>query len=207
MTWIITASGAEVDLRRPTAGSISALDIAHALAQINRFTGHTARPYSVAEHSLLVLDLLEREFAVRAPAARLAALLHDAHEAYCGDVSTPVKQAIGWMWSDFEQPLQNHVLHRFGVLRAAREYASLIKTCDLMALAIERRDLLPTPGADSRAWALLEGISAPGWVDLTTGHHSTYAWGDWRDVFIEKFGELHFATHGAGLATAAEASA
>lgn len=196
MTWILTATGAEVDLRRPTHSSLAATDIAHALAQINRFTGHAARPYSVAEHSLLVCELLEREYGVLNPKPLLAALLHDAHEAYAGDVSTPAKQAVGWSWTEFETLLENRVLERWGVLRTAREWASLIKACDLMALAIERRDLLPPAGPKSTAWPALAGIQAPGWVNLMEGHRLTYTWADWRDTFLDRFGELQFGANG-----------
>ena len=100
MTWLLTATGREHHL-----GACSALrpgntpqieEIAHALAQINRYTGHAARPYSVAEHSLLVCDLVQAAgFDCH---AQMAALLHDAHEAFCGDAATPVKQVLGVAW-------------------------------------------------------------------------------------------------------------
>ena len=196
MSWIVTATGAEFDLRRPMPAAISALDIAAALSKICRFNGHTVRPYSVAEHSLLVCELAQREFAVQLPQALLAALLHDAHEAYCGDVSTPVKRVLGWAGTDLESPLENTVLHRFGVLHTARQWASVIKQCDLLALAIERRDLLPAAGTSHRPWPALEGIQPPGYVHLMEGHHATYIWADWRDVWLERFGELHYAVHG-----------
>ena len=44
MTWMLTVTGATVDLRRPQAADISTLDVAHSLALTNRFTGHTSRP-------------------------------------------------------------------------------------------------------------------------------------------------------------------
>lgn len=196
MTWIVTATGHEVDLRRVGPRDISALDIAAALPKINRFTGHTTRPYSVAEHSLLVCELAQREFGVQQPQVLLAALLHDAHEAYCGDISTPAKRALGWAWTDFEQPIENTVLYRYGVLHAARQWHSIIKQCDLIALACERRDLMPEAGKRSRPWPALEGVIPPSYVDLKTGHHAEYTWLDWRDLFLEKFGELHYAAHG-----------
>ena len=199
MTWMLTATGAAFNLKRVHEADISALDIAHSLSQTNRFNGHACRPYSVAEHSLLVADLLERQFGVRDSAALLAALLHDGHEAYTGDVPTPIKQILGWVWHDFEQPLENHVLHRFGVLRAARDYGSLIKRCDLIALATERRDLLPPGG---QAWPVLEGVE-PCDTNLREGSRAAYTWTDWRDLFIERFGELHYGVHGDTLQGAA----
>ena len=205
MNWIVTSTGAEFDFKRPRPDTIRAEDIANALSKINRFTGHTCRPYSVAEHCMLVHELVQIEFAVQQPQVLLAALLHDAHEAYCGDTSTPAKRAIGWQWYDFEQPLENAVLHKFGVLRDARVWASVIKTCDTLALAIERRDLLPPPSPDSRPWPSLEGVVAPSYINLMSGHHAGYIWQDWRDVYLEKLCELHYAVH--GDAAAADASA
>ena len=190
---MLTATGAPFNLRRVNEADISALDIAHSLAQTNRFNGHTARPYSVAEHSLLVAELLERDFGVHDSAALLAALLHDGHEAYTGDMPTPIKHLLGFAWQDFEQPMENHVLHRFGVLRAARDYASLIKRCDIIALATERRDLLPATGP---AWPVLEDVAPCTWVNLLQPSRTAYTWADWRDLFIERFGELHFGVHG-----------
>ena len=89
--WILTAHGHEVDLAYTRPNLITLPDVAHALGQINRFNGHCRRPYSVAEHSLLVLDIIEHLFAPANVHCRLAALLHDAHEAYVGDMSSPVK--------------------------------------------------------------------------------------------------------------------
>ena len=73
--WIITASGKRFYLRRPTPADIDAGDVAHALAHICRFNGHTREFYSVAQHSILVSRLLPDEL-------KLAGLLHDAAEAY-----------------------------------------------------------------------------------------------------------------------------
>lgn len=66
--------------------------IAHSLAQINRF-GHASRPYSVAEHSLLVCEIV-KSMGLDCHAQR-AALMHDAHEAFTGDVATPHQSRAG----------------------------------------------------------------------------------------------------------------
>lgn len=190
-TWMITTTGAQVDLRVMALNTISLLDIAHSLALTNRFTGHTSRPYSVAEHSLLVAEIMQREFGVTSPAAVLAALLHDAHEAYAGDMATPMKQLLGCSWRSEEDRIAMAVLRRFGVADASAVYASIIKRCDLMALAMERRDLLP---ATSAAWPLLEGIHTPDWLHLQ--ERAAMGWQDWRQAFIDRFASLHFAIHG-----------
>lgn len=194
-----TATGARFRLRAPSedaASRISALDIAHQLAQINRFNGAACRPYSVAEHSLLVAEIMERHFGVRQSAALLAALLHDAHEIYCGDVTSPVKACLGYVWRELEDPLHAAVLHRYGVLQAGREWASVIKTCDLIALATERRALLPPA---TGPWPELAQVQPCEWAGLMDKGRVSYTWSDWRDVFIERFGDLHFGVHGDSL--------
>ena len=69
MTWILTQSGQQFDLLRPTAAMIKPVDIAHALSRLCRFNGHTRAHYSVAQHSLIVASLVPAE-------QQLAALLH-----------------------------------------------------------------------------------------------------------------------------------
>lgn len=85
-----TFSGAEFDPYEPTADVIDIRDIAAALSNINRFIGHTEYPYSVAQHSVLVARMVPAPV-LTPPTLTLAALLHDAHEAYLGDMSAPLK--------------------------------------------------------------------------------------------------------------------
>ena len=82
-----TVSGYEVDLLAPSWRDVDLSDVARGLSQINRFCGQTRRPFSVAEHSIVVGDLVP-------PHLKLAALLHDAHEALIGDVPTPAVRAL-----------------------------------------------------------------------------------------------------------------
>ena len=115
MYWMQTYSGRKVDLEYPQTDDIVIEDIAHALSMTCRFGGHCKGFYSVAEHSLLVEKVLEANLPddEDATAARtdqgwegwitvpkkdtamsLAALLHDAAEAYLGDLITPLKKII-----------------------------------------------------------------------------------------------------------------
>lgn len=188
MTFILTATGRSVDLRHPHGDDINADDIAHALSQINRFTGHCRRPYSVAEHSLLVCEISERELGLDVH-GRLAALMHDAHEAYCGDLHTPGKRAVGDQWYDFEGRLMLAVRRKFALFVAAGFNGPAIHKADLMALAIERRDLLPTGGL---AWPCLEDVPALGYFDLNAPERCAMTWADWRRAFSDKLAELEF---------------
>lgn len=95
MTFVALHTGQVIDLAQigvPGLPRLHAFDLALPLSRINRFNGHTSRLYSVAEHSLHVVTIMERDLTVRDSGQLLAGLLHDAHEAIIGDVTTPVKQ-------------------------------------------------------------------------------------------------------------------
>ena len=144
MTWMTTASGGRFDYGTPDLAEIHIADIAHALAQICRFTGHTRRFYSVAQHSVLVSRIVPPEHA-------LAGLIHDAHEAYVGDVATPLKDHLPG-YREVEARAWSAVATRFGLNPVL---PPCVKQADIIALATERRDLLPR---DGRVWRVLENI-------------------------------------------------
>lgn len=106
MTWLQTASGRAFDLLRPDWRAVDFdVDIAEALARIARFTGHVrSGPYSVAQHCVLGADAVWRDTRSREAAA--AFLLHDAHEAYLGDIATPTARAL----VDRVRFLEGHIL-------------------------------------------------------------------------------------------------
>ncbi|MCL4304315.1 HD domain-containing protein [bacterium] len=87
MTWTQTHSGKRFDIFNPRDEDVCIEDIAHALAHICRFNGHTKKFYSVAEHSLhtaRIAAALSTD-----PRVAWAALMHDAHEAYTCDIPKP----------------------------------------------------------------------------------------------------------------------
>ncbi len=201
MTWMLTASGTAFDLRYLKHADVHIADIAHHLAQINRYTGACRRPYSVAEHSLLVVDLLEHQ-GCHSPSVLMAALLHDAHEAYTTDLSSPMKQLVGPAWDAQEKRIQRHVLARYAVLVASTQARPLIHWADLTALTTERAQLLP-PGHAFEAEATHPAVD---WVDLAS--RDGFAWTDWRQAFQDKFDALDYArTEGFAMARAAIAGA
>lgn len=87
-TIILTFTGKRVDLLNPSPSDICIEDIAHSLAASTRFNGHTRVPVSVAQHCVLGSYLFQDSDGA------LAFLLHDAHEAYLGDLARPVRAAI-----------------------------------------------------------------------------------------------------------------
>ena len=87
-----TYTGLAFDYDDPQPSMVSLQDIARSLSLTARFGGHTKRFYSVAAHALLV-----RALVVEAghPELALAALHHDSHEAYIGDIPSPLKASLG----------------------------------------------------------------------------------------------------------------
>lgn len=155
-SWIYTADHSEYHMGgyEQQDNRFDINTIAKALSCINRFCGHTSRPYSVAEHSLLVCDILRDQG--YSCLVQMAGLLHDAHEAYIGDVSSPVKWELGIAWDSFEHRHMMALRKHFALITTYAAYRREIKQADLVALATERRDLLDyTPGID-RPWAILD---------------------------------------------------
>ncbi len=139
--WVQTASGRAFPLLDPMPDDVEPRDIAAALAKLCRFTGHCQLPYSVAEHCLRVAAQLPADLA-------LYGLLHDAHEAYLGDWSTPLKWAVerlggGDMLERLEWRIASAIHARFGLpWPLLPEQQAKVKHTDLLLLATERRDLL-----------------------------------------------------------------
>lgn len=108
MTWLGTVSGKKIDLLNPDPEQITLEDIAHALNCIPRFNGHTKQPFSVLQHSIGVADLVADKY-------KLAALLHDASEAYICDIPSPMKRLLGESYYAVERRLQAAIGSKFGV--------------------------------------------------------------------------------------------
>ena len=106
--YIVTATGKRFHVLNPTAPEIDPFDIAFALSNICRFTGHVDF-YSVAQHSLLVRDLVKLKGG--SPVDQLWALLHDSAEAYISDLNSPVKRT--WGLSAYRE-LENRLLKAIG---------------------------------------------------------------------------------------------
>lgn len=153
-----TASGRYVDLLKPDPATIVLGDIAHHLAQTNRFAGACARPLSVAEHALLVADRLRTRG--HDAATVLLGLHHDDAEAYTQDITRPLKLALeaqvegssDYAWIEGTMGSAIHVALRLPDWTPSRRAA--VRAADDWALAAEAWHLLPSKGEGWFCWGL-----------------------------------------------------
>lgn len=145
MTYISTYLGNRFYLLNPRIDDVVIEDIAHGLAYQCRFNGQTRTFYSVAQHSIIVAELVPAE-------QRLAALLHDAAEAYLGDMVKPLKLLLP-EFSSIEFQVSSIIAAKFGL--PGFDFPE-IKRADLIALATEKRDLMPY---STESWESLRGIN------------------------------------------------
>lgn len=128
---IITRSGRIVS---PDEGVPTIADMAYALANVPRFGGYCRQPWTVAQHSCVVAEII----AMRGwdESVQLAALLHDAHEALTGDVPTPFKTPD---MKDLQDKLDERIMDEYfpGGIAAYRELAAPIHDADRAALLAE----------------------------------------------------------------------
>lgn len=138
---IFTYSGHFIRPLDPDPDDIFIEDIAHALANQCRWTGHVKRFLSVAEHCIHVSQMVSNDM-------RLTALLHDASEAYLADLARPIKKApgLGEIYLEVEAKLQMAIAVRFNIEADPLAFTE-VKLADERALWAEAKALLPVLGA------------------------------------------------------------
>lgn len=179
--WMQTWTGRQFFPLSPLPEDVDIEDIAHALSHICRFGGHARTHYSVAEHSVRVSEWvadcggsLDGQF---------AGLMHDAAEAYVGDMVWTIKQFDCMeVFRSIEDRVQDAIAKRFGF--AARG-VPIVKHADLKLLETERRDLLKRSTnpwhIDSMGILPLEGRIEP-WSAPRA-----------RQIFLARFDDLALA--------------
>lgn len=133
----ITMTGLYFDFIDPQPDMIDVRDIAWGLSNSCRFGGQCLEFYSVAQHSVIVSEMVPPEDA-------FAGLMHDAAEAYIGDMVGPLKQ----LCPDFkaiEKRVEAAIAAKFGL---PDPLPPTIKHADLRALRTEQRDLTSGAGAN-----------------------------------------------------------
>lgn len=144
--WIQTYTGGAFHPLDPRVEEVNLLDIGHALSNVCRFAGHVKRFYSVAQHCVMVSERCD-------PKDALWGLLHDAAEAYIGDMSRPIKK---------DARMEQYRICEDTVLATIAQYFNLslpipesVKIADRRMLLTERRDLLVPmewSESDKAAW-------------------------------------------------------
>ncbi|WP_058634323.1 HD domain-containing protein [Aureimonas ureilytica] len=201
--WMQTLSGDSFVLRQPhvTTAMLTG-EIATALSRIPRFNGHTIQAYSVAQHSVLCAEAAEDDTGDLELAA--FCLLHDAHEAYTGDITTPMVAAIVSQMADGPDDFAREVIGprraklfltsleriKGGIdtevavaaglpIQGLIDHRAAIKRIDLRALRTERDDL-KAPGA--RLWE--EAVETAERLPVRTGRIRPLPERDARTLFI-----------------------
>jgi hypothetical protein len=171
---IVTFTGKTFDFMNPRCEDICIEDIAHALALTNRYNGHTRVPYSVAEHCVRMSYMKIGE--------PLNNLLHDAAEAYIGDIPRPIKQGLCWFhyrtYSHRELMILEVIYLAFGLTFA---HSLETKKADNIIMATEIRDLMPS-----------SSLFEPWVLDYTPLPRKIKPW-SWRTAerkYLSRFEEL-----------------
>lgn len=206
--FIITASGTHFYPFDPRPEEIHIEDIAHALAQVTRWTGHAPVRYSVAQHSLFVSYRTEElsdatpigpDTAKLSRIRALEGLLHDGTEAYLSDVAKPIKPRLA-NYREIEDGLARAIGKRFGV--ALEELSPIVVQADLDLLVTEASVFFPRetwwrPGDTAQNVHHKGGevLTSPGLLaHLTRGvppsHVPEVSWQSARDAFLRRFHEL-----------------
>src|ERR1700742_993900 len=152
-------SGRRLDLLDPSPMDIEIEDIAHGLARVARWNGQTTgeHAFSVAQHSVVVEEIVAHIQPDIAPKWRLAALLHDASEYVIGDMISPFKAALGVDYKTFEDRLETAIHVRFGLpAKTPPLVKKLIKQADRACAFFEATQLAGFSHAES-----LEFFAAP----------------------------------------------
>lgn len=178
MTWITTHSGTRFSLLKARAEHVLLEDIAHSLSMQCRYNGHTPRFYSVAEHSVLVAEWVERR--TRNKQLALEALMHDASKAYLCSVPPPFKPLLT-NYRELEVRVEKLVARRFNLAYPWHEYA---KEADKRIVLNEYAELFePTQGPCD--WEPFRGVEPLDECFLVLFDPT-----DARDAFLHTFNRL-----------------
>ena len=190
--WIMTASGRAVAYLDPDPDTIALSDIGAQLGKICRYNGATGPFYTVAQHSVFVADILPMDSGDGHPAMLLktAGLFHDAHETITGDIVSPMKQAIvaagggDDVIKRIETGLDRAIYTAFGLpWPLPAEWVRQIKLADMIALATERRDLMPPAAQGHPEWEI--DLPAPSPLRI-----KPLPWDRAEDLFLTRAREL-----------------
>jgi hypothetical protein len=195
---IHTFTGKEVNPLNVHLDDICIEDIAHALACTNRFCGHTRVPISVAQHSVYVSRFVQSEGQLHHQRAPLQGLLHDAAEAYLGDVTKWLKHSKPMKtFREAEDRLQCVIYEKFGLPWT-------------MFLEVEWADRVMVRFEGMKGFGKSFKINHPNYPPLTkaeieaVGKWSPWSWKQSEEAFLAQYRTLTppFSTFGTDAGTA-----
>lgn len=176
--WIITYTGRQFYHLNPQPEMVAIEDIAHALSNIGRWTGHTRYHYSVAQHCVYASRICSPEFA-------FDCLMHDSSEAYLGDMNRPLKHftAAGPAYREIEERVEDVIFKKFGVHFPLPE---AVKDADTQMLYAEKAQLMNVSNItkyEARKWGR----------DETEANIRIEKWTPRRaeKMFLRRFAELY----------------
>lgn len=170
--WIQLNSGRKYYPLDPRPEDFLISDIAHSLASLCRWNGHVDKHYSVAEHCLIMSAKVPQHLA-------LTALMHDASEAYLGDVTRPLKAILGGAYKTIEARTQAVIAEKYGFhAKLPRE----IEDLDLR-ITVDERQMLFIHNDESHDW-MIEGDRGLG-IDFECLPREQA-----KDCFLMRFREL-----------------
>lgn len=185
LTYVELPSGGFLSMRKPNPGDITLYDVAHKLAQTNRFGGSTSHPYNVAQHAVFVSERLRRRGSSRR--VQLLGLHHDDPEAFLGDIPRPWKAMLGQIYADMTKVFEAAIEQALGLPETATLEHQLIKRADNYALLVEARNMLPSGG---HRWDYLKDFDLPARIVTPDYYFGEQNWAVSRDTFIARHEEL-----------------
>ena len=174
--YIYTYAGIKFWPLDPRPEEICIGDIAHALSLLCRYNGHVPFHYSVAHHSLYVSDVMEKQYGTL---GGLCGLMHDAAEAYIGDMTRPLKRTPSLkVFSDIEDNLLKVIFAKFQIPMMDYKHA------DNSVLMMEKQQL----GKQDQVWHVNDyhDLQEDGVIIAITPMHPREA----EHLFLETFNRL-----------------
>lgn len=180
---VATTAAGKFSLLTPSPKDVNWLVVANSISKICRFAGNTRGHYSVAEHSVRLADAIARAGGDRAE--QLQALVHDAHEAFCGDVTRPMRRAVQALSFEAHKILMD-------IERRCQKAVFQAAGCD--GVLTDRVDLFDSMLGDAEATLLLGNerpdVSQFVWEALTAGDSLGWDYEHASVVWLDRFTTL-----------------
>lgn len=146
--WIVTENGKFAFDRNPDKDlnsefKVNIKDIANALSKLCRFNGHIDKFYSVGQHLLFITEQMKSDG--YSPRLQMLGLIHDFHEGYITDISSPSKDCMRNHYlfdvSVYENAVDKQIFHDLEIIPPTDDEKKIVKYYDLLALFVEKDNL------------------------------------------------------------------